>query len=390
MKTKRILGLDLGTSSIGWALVDEAEVGEKSSVVKLGVRIIQYDTFTNGEGQEINGNPDDYFSAGKTVTPNAARTKSRSMRRNLQRYKLRRKMLIETLKKYNIINDSTLINESGPASTYSTLSLRAKAAVEEIGLEDLARVLVNINKKRGYKSSRKAGSSEDGNLIDGMSIARKLYDEGITPGQYVYGILRSGKYFIPDFYRSDLEEEFDRVWKKQSEFYPELLTDDLRESLRGKNKSQTWAICQKPFNIVGVKRNQKGRELVTDNYRLRSVAIDSKISLEKLAIVLQEINGQIKNSSGYLGGISDRSKFLHFNNLTVGQWQMKQLDANRHFSLKNQTFFRQDYLDEFERIWSVQSAYHPELTPELKKILRDIVIFYQRPLRSQKGLVGIC
>ena len=390
MKTKRILGLDLGTSSIGWALVDEAEVGEKSSVVKLGVRIIQYDTFTNGEGQEIKGNPADYFSAGKSVTPNAARTKSRSMRRNLQRYKLRRKMLIETLKEYNIINDSTLINESGPASTYSTLSLRAKAAVEEISLEDLARVLVNINKKRGYKSSRKAGSSEDGNLVDGMSIARKLYDKGITPGQYVYGILRSGKYFIPDFYRSDLEEEFDRVWKKQSEFYPELLTDDLRESLRGKNKSQTWAICQKPFNIVGVKRNQKGRELVTDNYRLRSVAIDSKISLEKLAIVLQEINGQIKNSSGYLGGISDRSKFLHFNNLTVGQWQMKQLDANRHFSLKNQTFFRQDYLDEFERIWSVQSAYHPELTPELKKILRDIVIFYQRPLRSQKGLVGIC
>lgn len=390
MKTKRILGLDLGTSSIGWALVDEAEVGEKSSVVKLGVRIIQYDTFTNGEGQEINGNPADYFSAGKTVTPNAARTKSRSMRRNLQRYKLRRKMLIETLKKYNIINDSTLINESGPASTYSTLSLRAKAAVEEISLEDLARVLVNINKKRGYKSSRKAGSSEDGNLVDGMSIARKLYDKGITPGQYVFGILRSGKYFIPDFYRSDLEEEFDRVWKKQSEYYPELLTDDLRESLRGKNNSQTGTICQELFNIVGVKRNQKGRELVTDNYRLRSVAIDSKISLEELAIVLQEINGQIKNSSGYLGGISDRSKFLHFNNLTVGQWQMKQLDANRHFSLKNQTFFRQDYLDEFERIWSVQSEYHPELTPELKKILRDIVIFYQRPLRSQKGLVGIC
>ena len=204
MKPKRILGLDLGTSSIGWALVDEAEVGEKSSVVKLGVRIIQYDTFTNGEGQEIKGSPADYFSAGKTVSPNAARTKSRSMRRNLQRYKLRRKVLIDTLKEYHIINDATLINESGPGSTYSTLALRAKAASEEISLEDLAKVLVNINKKRGYKSSRKAGSAEDGSLIDGMAIARKLYDEGITPGQYVYGILRSGKYFIPDFYRSDL------------------------------------------------------------------------------------------------------------------------------------------------------------------------------------------
>lgn len=390
MSTKRILGLDLGTSSIGWALVDEAEVGEKSSIVKLGVRIVQYDTFTNGEGQEIKGSPADYFSAGKTVSPNAARTQSRSMRRNLQRYKLRRKVLIDTLKENHIINDDTLLNESGPGSTYSTLSLRAKAAVEAISLDDFAKVLVNINKKRGYKSSRKAKSAEEGNLIDSMSIAKTLYSEGLTPGQYVFGILMSGKYFIPDFYRSDLEEEFDRVWKKQKEYYPDMLTDEFRGNLQGKNKTQTWAICQKTFNIVGIKRNLKGRELIKDNYRLRKEALISIISLEELAIVLQEINGQIKNSSGYLGAISDRSKLLQFNNLTVGQWQMQQIEANRHFSLKNQTFFRQDYLDEFEKIWSVQSACHSELTPELKKKLRDIVIFYQRPLRSQKGLVGLC
>ena len=88
---------------------------------------------------------------------------------------------------------------------------------------------------------------------------------------------------------------------------------NVSDSLQGKNKSQTWAICQKPFNIVGVKRNQKGRELVKENYRLRSVAVDSQLSLEELAVVLQEINGQIKNSSGYLGGIS-----LHFN--LILQW----------------------------------------------------------------------
>ena len=36
---KKILGLDLGTSSIGWALVNEAETSEeKSSIIKLGVR----------------------------------------------------------------------------------------------------------------------------------------------------------------------------------------------------------------------------------------------------------------------------------------------------------------------------------------------------------------
>ena len=37
---KRILGLDLGTTSIGWALVNEAENdNETSSIVRLGVRV---------------------------------------------------------------------------------------------------------------------------------------------------------------------------------------------------------------------------------------------------------------------------------------------------------------------------------------------------------------
>ena len=61
-----------------------------------------------------------------------------------------------------------------------------------------------------------------------------------------------------------------------------------------------------------------------------------------------------------------------------------------HYSLKNKVFYRQDYLDEFEAIWEKQAQYHKELTNELKKEIRDIVIFYQRPLKSQKGLISIC
>ena len=37
---KKILGLDLGTNSIGWAVVNEAEnQTENSSIIKLGVRV---------------------------------------------------------------------------------------------------------------------------------------------------------------------------------------------------------------------------------------------------------------------------------------------------------------------------------------------------------------
>ena len=43
------------------------------------------------------------FEKGKSITTNADRTLKRSMRRNLQRYKLRRDVLIELLKKVGFI-----------------------------------------------------------------------------------------------------------------------------------------------------------------------------------------------------------------------------------------------------------------------------------------------
>ena len=143
---KKILGLDLGCNSIGWALVNEAENTEEiSSIIKLGVRV---NPLTVDEMQN--------FEKGKSITTNADRTLKRSMRRNLQRYKLRRDTLIEVLKEHGFITDSTLLSEHGNKTTFETYRLRAKAAVEEISLEKFARVLLMFNKKRGYKSSRKA------------------------------------------------------------------------------------------------------------------------------------------------------------------------------------------------------------------------------------------
>jgi CRISPR-associated endonuclease Csn1 len=51
---------------------------------------------------------------------------------------------------------------------------------------------------------------------------------------------------------------------------------------------------------------------------------------------------------------------------------------------------REMYLDEFERIWQIQAPHHAQqLTEALRKKLRK-AIFFQRPLRSAKGLVGKC
>ena len=377
---KKILGLDLGTNSIGWAVVNEAEnANEKTSIIKLGVRVnpLTVDEQSN-------------FEKGKSITTNADRTLKRCMRRNLQRYKLRRDNLIKILKSNNLITDDTILSENGNRTTFETYRLRAKAVTEEISLHEFARVLLQINKKRGYKSSRKAKTTEEGQLIDGMEVAKQLFDENLTPGQLSYQLMKSGKKYLPDFYRSDLQSEFNKIWNYQKQFYAKQLTDSLKDNLNGKNKSQTWSICAKPFGIVGIKRQTKGNELRLENYLWRNKALTEKIDLEELAIVLQEINGQISVSSGYLGSLSDRSKELYFNHQTVGQYQMAQLDKNPNYSLKNQVFYRQDYLNEFEAIWETQAKFHKELTPELKKEIRDVVIFYQRPLKSQKGLISFC
>jgi CRISPR-associated endonuclease Csn1 len=400
---KKILGLDLGTTSIGWALVNEAENNEeKSSIIKLGVRV---NPLTVDEQQN--------FEKGKSITTNADRTLKRSMRRNLQRYKLRRENLIEILKENGFITDETILSENGNDTTFETYRLRAKAATEEISLEEFARVLLMINKKRGYKSSRKAKGTEDGTLVDGMDIAKKLYEDNLTPGQYCLELIQNGKKYLPDFYRSDLQNEFDRVWKKQNEFYPDILTDELHDELIGKKRDAVYAICvkhfiwnethtiwneekaineqvQKEHTIVGFKRNGNTNDQKIENLQWRVNGLSEKLQLEELVVVLQEINTKINGSSGYLGSISDRSKELYFKKQTIGQYQMAILDANPNASLRNMVFYRQDYLDEFEKLWETQKQFHSELTEELKSEIRDIVIFYQRRLKSQKGLISFC
>lgn len=377
---KKILGLDLGTTSIGWAYVGEAEnASEQSKITALGVRVNPLSVDEKGD-----------FEKGKSISINADRTLKRSMRRNLNRHQDRRDDLIKTLKREQFITDETSFAETGKHTTHLSYKVRAKAAVERIEKEELARVLLMLNKKRGYKSSRKAKTPEEGEAIDGMEVAKKLYDNNLTPGQYNFERLSEGKKHLPDYYRSDLQAEFDKIWKTQKTHYPEILTEELYENLKGKNKGQTWKICEEPFGIKGISQKGTPQEKKLEAYTWRVAGLTEKLDLEHLAIVLQEINFQINQSSGYLGEISDRSKELYFNKQTIGQYLYNQVKKNIRARLKRQVFYRQDYLDEFETIWETQRKFHPELTDKLKEEIRDTIIFYQRKLKSQKGLIGFC
>jgi CRISPR-associated endonuclease Csn1 len=374
--SKNILGLDLGTTSIGWAYVIEGQSPDISEIIQIGTRVnpLTTDEQTN-------------FEKGKPITVNADRTLKRGARRTLDRFQLRRQNLIEVLTNAKLITSKTILAEDGKNTTFETWRLRAKSVTEKIEKDELARILLAINKKRGYKSSRKAKNEDEGQAIDGMVVAMRLYEESLTPGQLVLQLLKEGKKHIPDFYRSDLQAEFDKVWNIQKHFYPDIFNEEFYKELKGKGQRATSAAFWGKYKFNTAENKAKSRdEKRFQAYKWRSEAIEIQLQVEEAAYVITEINNNLNNSSGYLGAISDRSKELYFNKETVGQNLYKQLVVNRHSRLKSQVFYRQDYLDEFESIWIEQSKHHKELTNELKNEIRDIVIFYQRKPKSQKGL----
>ena len=376
---KRILGLDLGTTSIGWAVVNQAENdNEISSIEKLGVRLCP---LTIEEQTD--------FEKGKSISTTAARRTKRSMRRNLSRYKQRRERLLFLLRKHHIIDEHTTLCEDGPNTTFETLRLRAKAVTEEISLAELARVLLSINKKRGYKSNRKAKNDEDtGQLIDNMDIAQHLYANKLTPGQYAYTQLSKGKKYIPTFYASDLRNEFNLIWQYQSAFYPQILTHELKDLLHDAGKKGTLSLFKKLHIDAAEEKKRDCRRLTY--YSWRNAAISHRLPIEQVVTCLSEINQAIASSSGLLGSISDHSKELAISHQTVGQYMVSKLNDNPHFSFKNHVFYRNDYLKEFLAIWANQAKYHPVLTEDLKREICELTIFHQRRLKSQKGLIQFC
>src|SRR5690554_4136315 len=84
--SKNILGLDLGTNSIGWALVQQDLESKQGKILGMGSRIIPM-------SQDILGD----FGKGNSVSQTAERTSYRGVRRLRERHLLRRERLHRVL-----------------------------------------------------------------------------------------------------------------------------------------------------------------------------------------------------------------------------------------------------------------------------------------------------
>lgn len=123
---KNILGLDLGTNSIGWALLsfDEDDNIIKPQI-KLGSRIIPM-------SQDVLGK----FDSGVTESQTAQRTQYRGVRRLRERCLLRRERLLRVLHTLNMLPehfDNSIGWNKNDNKTYGKFK---DASEPKIGLEE--------------------------------------------------------------------------------------------------------------------------------------------------------------------------------------------------------------------------------------------------------------
>lgn len=211
------LGLDIGSKSIGWALLQD---GKKQSIVDIGVRVFP-------EGVERD-------TKGLEKSKNATRREARGARRTRYRSNLRRDQLVKTLRSAGLLpKDKIALREILKRDPYK---LRARGLDEKLELYEFGRALFHINQRRGFKSNRKTGKAkEDGKVVkEAGELQEKIDKTGCrTLGEYFANVNPEENRIREQYtYRSMYEREFDLLWEKQAKFHPGELAEELRKKIR--------------------------------------------------------------------------------------------------------------------------------------------------------------
>lgn len=224
---KKVLGLDLGVGSVGWAAITIDDEQKPLKLLGMGSRVIPLSVdettgFTKGNGESVC----------------AARTLKRSMRRGMDRFQQRRRLLASLLEECGMTFDKALLD----LSPMELWQLRADAATDKkLTLAEIGRVIYHINGRRGYRHSKEESNDKKQSdylfkITNRVGEAAQL---GLTPGQYFAQKLKESEYSSPSgkkawsyrikeqvFLRKSYEEELYRILSAQSRHYPEILTPE--------------------------------------------------------------------------------------------------------------------------------------------------------------------
>lgn len=221
----KTLGIDIGTNSIGWALVEEHDQ-DGGSVIDMGVRV-----FPEGVDRDQNGGE---------KSKNETRRVARSSRRQIARRSKRKKRLKKLLSQHGLypvdIKDRKELLEKDP------YLLRERALNEPLSLHEIGRALTHLNQRRGFKSNRKTDKSQKKQkskiLNEINELAARMHEGGFeTLGEYLSNCRKNGGEITlrvrnQHTRREMYEHEFDAIWQAQQPHHPEVMTEGLKKEIR--------------------------------------------------------------------------------------------------------------------------------------------------------------
>ena len=408
---KKILGLDLGTNSIGWALVEHLFNEKKGRILGMGSRIIPIDQASLGD-----------FEKGNSISQTADRTNFRGVRRLRERFLLRRERLNRVLniigflpqhyskqidfddhfgqfrnhaepkiayqltsetRKYEFIfktsfnemiedfrlNQPQLLeNNNKIPYDWTIYYLRKKALTYPIAKEELAWLLFHFNQKRGYYQLRGEEEEENKNKLVEF-YALKVID-----------VLDSGD-----------KKNKDEIWYNVVLENGWIYRRTSRSPLDWKGKTKEFIVTTDINDDGSIRTDKDGKE----KRSFRSPGGDDWTLVKKKTE-------------------ADIEKSKH----TVGTYIYDALLHSPDQKIKGKlvrTIERKFYRDELRLILEKQQTFHPELLDRkyyiicLEELYRNNqdhqitfgqkdfvhlfindIIFYQRPLKSKKSEISEC
>lgn len=238
-KMRYRLALDLGTTSVGWAIARINNENKPFAFIKAGVRI-----FRDGR------NPKDGSSLA------VSRREARAMRRRRDRLLKRKNRMMATLLRHGFFPQDAVKRKA--LEKIEPFEVRAKGLDHALQPEEFARALFHINQRRGFKSNRKTDKKENDSSALKMAIIQlrqAMQASGCrTVGEWLNNrhqngltvraryrenrmLKEDGKPKIEKSYdlyidRAMIEEEFDALWRKQSALNPTQFSETARVELK--------------------------------------------------------------------------------------------------------------------------------------------------------------
>ncbi|QDT65275.1 type II CRISPR RNA-guided endonuclease Cas9 [Calycomorphotria hydatis] len=248
---KYFLGLDIGATSIGWAVVHVDSNGNPKRIIDSGVRIFE----AGVEGD---------LDSGKESSKATKRREARLARRQTHRRDVRRRATWRVLEKHGLLPklpssdgiqrdeaikelDAKLKEKFVEAGNHQQVQvlpylIRAAAVEQKLELEELGRAFYHLAQRRGYQSNRKADQikkdDEDlGKVASGIATLQEKKGDR-TLGQYFATVHPDDRKQEEERIRQQwtaremFKEEFEKICDTQREHYPDLFTEEFVKELR--------------------------------------------------------------------------------------------------------------------------------------------------------------